>query len=393
MERIGHADFPVEDSLAILDSDAATHLKREAMSSLGRRRDPNLKPILCRYIGDKNPEIAMQAIRALLVFKSDPAVLSILEPLCAHPNEMIRDVVQIEVNGTKEPEERNHASSPDFMKNTVVHGDVLETLNFVPDRSIHLTFTSPPYYNARDYSKYRSYEEYLDFLEHTFTEVHRVTKEGRFFVLNTSPVIIPRAGRKYSSRRYPVPYDIHGRLTKIGWEFIDDIVWAKPEKSAKNRVAGFEMNRKPLTYKANARTECVMVYRRKSHNLIDWNLRQYSRRVVEESKVRGEFERSNVWNIAPVTDRVHSAVFPIRLCDQVVRLYSFVGDLVFDPFAGSGTFGKSALAHKRFCFLTELSETYVSRIQENIGGAMAHPAHPVRFQSTAEFGEESEHCR
>ena len=363
------------------------------MSSLGRRRDPNLKPILCRYIGDNNPEIAMQAIRALLVFKSDPAVLSILEPLCNHPNEMIRDVVQLEVNGNKEPEERNHASSPDFMKNTVVHGDVLDTLKFAPDRSIHLTFTSPPYYNARDYSKYRSYEEYLDFLEQVFAEVHRVTKEGRFFILNTSPVIIPRAGRKYSSRRYPVPYDIHGRLTKIGWEFIDDIVWAKPEKSAKNRVAGFEMHRKPLTYKANARTECVMVYRRKSHKLIDWNLRQYSREAIEESKIRGEFERSNVWNIAPATDRVHSAVFPIRLCDQVVRLYSFVGDLVFDPFAGSGTFGKSALAHKRFCFLTELSETYVSRIQENIGGAMAHPAHPVRYMSSVEFGKESEHCR
>ncbi len=392
-DRLGHADFPIEDSLAILDSDAATHLKREAMSSLGRRRDPNLKPILCKYIGDRNPEIAMQAIRALLVFKSDPAVLSVLEPLCNHPNEMIRDVVQIEVNGASEPEERNHAASPNFMKNTVVHGDVLETLKFVPDRSIHLTFTSPPYYNARDYSKYRSYEDYLDFLEHTFAEVHRVTKEGRFFVLNTSPVIIPRAGRKYSSRRYPVPFDIHGRLAKIGWEFIDDIVWAKPEKSAKNRVAGFEMNRKPLTYKANARTECVMVYRRKSHKLIDWNLRQYSRRVVDQSKILGEFERSNVWNIAPATDRVHSAVFPIRLCDQVVRLYSFVGDLVFDPFAGSGTLGKSALGHERFCFLTELSDTYVSRIQDNIGGALVHSEHPIRYLSTDEFGEESLSCR
>lgn len=153
------------------------------------------------------------------------------------------------------------------------------------------------------------------------------------------------------------------------------------------------MHRKPLTYKANARTECVMVYRRKSHKLIDWNLRQYSQRVVEESKVAGAFERSNVWNIAPTADRVHSAVFPIRLCDAVVRLYSFVGDLLFDPFAGSGTFGKSALMHGRFCFLTELSEAYVSRIQENIGVAMAHPQYPVRYLSNTEFGEETRCCR
>ena len=110
------------------------------------------------------------------------------------------------------------------------------------------------------------------------------------------------------------------------------------------------MNRKPLTYKANPRTEYVMVYRKKSYKLIDWNLRQYSLADVNRSKVDDDFERSNVWDIAPVTDRVHSAVFPLRLCEQVVKLYSFVGDLVFDPFAGSGTLGKAAIRAGRYCF-------------------------------------------
>jgi len=77
----------------------------------------------------------------------------------------------------------NHTLSPDFMKNIVVYGDVKEILKFVPDESIHLTFTSPPYYNARDYSIYSSYKEYLEFLEEVFKEVYRVTKEGRFFIL------------------------------------------------------------------------------------------------------------------------------------------------------------------------------------------------------------------
>ncbi len=137
-----------------------------------------------------------------------------------------------------------------------------------PTVSIYLdNLCGHPYYNAREYSKYRSYEQYLDFLESVFEEVYRVTKEGRFFALNTSPVIVPRAGRKYSSRRYPVPFDIHSRLARMGWEFIDDIIWANPEKSAKNRIAGFEMHRRPLTYKANPRTEYVMVYRKKSYKL------------------------------------------------------------------------------------------------------------------------------
>ena len=382
--RLGYADFPVADSLRILESDASTADKKQAMSSIGRKRDPSLKNILFKYTGDPNPEIVMQAIRGLLVFRSDPMVREFLATMCDHPNDMIRDVVQQEVRGREPLNESDHASSPDFMKNTVVKGDVAKILDCVPDASIHLTFTSPPYYNARDYSIYRNYEEYLDFLEDVFSKVHRVTKEGRFFILNTSPIIIPRAGRKYSSRRYPVSFDIHARLANMGWEFIDDIIWAKPEKSAKNRVAGFEMNRKPLTYKANARTEYVMVYRKKSYRLIDWNLRQYSRETVNESLVSDDFERSNVWNIAPVTDRVHSAVFPLRLCDQVVRLYSFVGDLVFDPFAGSGTLGKSAMLANRYFFLTEIKDEYVARIYGNLGSAFGHDR-PVRVVDAEQF--------
>ena len=385
--RLGFGDFPVRRSIEILRSaDAPTSDKKLAIASIGRKRDPQMKSILGEYAQDANPEIAMQAIRGLLVFRGDPAVRERLAEMREHPNDMIREVVRQELDDGAQVEEDAHAASPDFMKNVVVQGDVLDAMRQVPDRSVHLTFTSPPYYNARDYSIYRSYDEYLDFLERVFREVHRVTKEGRFFILNTSPVIVPRAGRKYASRRYAVPFDAHARLAKMGWEFIDDIVWAKPEKSVKNRVAGFETNRKPLTYKANARTEYVMVYRKKSTKLIDWNLRQYSKEAMEQSRVSDGFERSNVWNIAPVSDRVHSAVFPLKLCDQVVRLYSFVGDLVFDPFAGSGTLGKAAVQTDRYFFMTEIREDYVARIQENVGFGNGRP---TRIMRVPEFEKEA----
>lgn len=388
-DQLGSANFPLHHSLAILeDETSSTAAKKEAMSSIGRKRDPTLKGILIRYTGDPNPEVAMQAIRGLLVFRDDLVVREYLITMCEHPNDMIRDVAQKEVYGNEPVDEDSHIDSPNFMKNLVVHGDVLETLEHTPDRAVHLTFTSPPYYNARDYSIYRNYHEYLDFLENVFTEVHRITKEGRFFVLNTSPIIVPRAGRKYASRRYAVPFDIHTRLAKMGWEFIDDIIWAKPEKSAKNRVAGFEMHRKPLTYKANARTEYVMVYRKKSFKLIDWNLRQYPFRVVSDSRVGDDFERSNVWNIPPVTDRVHSAVFPLKLCDQIVRLYSFAGDLVFDPFAGSGTLGKAAIQRSRYCFMTEIQSDYIARIKDNVRGTLER-GRAVRFVDVDQFKKEA----
>lgn len=205
-----------------------------------------------------------------------------------------------------------------------------------------------------------------------FKEVHRVTKDGRFLVLNTSPIIMPRPGRKYSSTRYPIPYDIHSGLVKMGWEFIDDILWVKPEPSAKNRVAGFEMHRKPLAYKPNCVTEQIMVYRKESTKLIDWIYKQYPPDVIEESKVGDGYESSNVWNISPKSSKKHSAIFPTELCDRVINYYSFKGDLIYDPFAGSGSVGVSAMQNDRKFFLTELNETYFQDMIERLQNDLFH---------------------
>jgi len=363
---LGKPSCPTDFCVHILENGSSTTEKKNAVSSIGRKRDVVYKPILFRYAEDENPEVAMQAIRGLLVFRKDADVLNLIERLINHPNDMIRDLAYVEFKNRSQKRDVSHSDSLDELKNLLVEGDVLEIIQHVPDNSIHLTFTSPPYYNARDYSIYSNYIEYLDILETVFKEVHRITKDGRFFILNTSPVIVPRVGRKYSSRRYAVPFDIHVRLTQMGWEFIDDIVWAKPEKSAKNRVSGFNQNRKPLTYKANSCTEYVMVYRKKSTKLIDWNLRQYDDDTLKSSLVDDSFERSNIWHIAPKSSKVHSAIFPDELCRQVIKLYSFVGDLVFDPYAGSGTLGVVARAMNRNYFLTELCTDYADVIESRL---------------------------
>ena len=202
-------------------------------------------------------------------------------------------------------------------------------MKLLKDESIHLTFTSPPYYNARDYSIYPSYKCYLEFLCDVFREVYRITKEGRFFLLNTSPVIVPRVSRSHSSKRYPIPFDVHHYLVEMGWEFIDDIIWEKPEASVKNRIGGFQQHRKPLGYKPNAVTEYIMVYRKKTDKLLDWNIHQYGKNIVEDSKVKDDFETTNVWKIDPCFDKIHSAVFPSELCKRVIQYYSYEGDLIF----------------------------------------------------------------
>lgn len=365
-----------------------TIIRREIVSAIGRMRTLRATPILIDFLNDPDAKIVMQAIRALLYFKSRQDVLDALSSLVNHPHELVQSVIGKELRETREktPKDTTHRQSPDFLKNVLVNGDVREILGYIQDGSVHLTFTSPPYYNARDYTLYRSYDEYLEFLVSVFKEVHRITKEGRFFVLNTSPVIVPRMSRKHSSSRYLIPFDIHPLLTKIGWEFIEDIVWLKPDPSAKNRNGGFFQHRKPLAYKANSISEYVIVYRKKTDKLIDWNMDQYPKEIVEQGKVRGNYEKTNAWKIAPSNDKVHPAIFPRELASRIIQLYSFPGDLVFDPFAGVGTVGQVAASLERYFFLTEKEPAYISRAELLFGNKTLFDARqPVQIYTSEQF--------
>jgi len=383
--KISNPDF-IGLLLRTAKYDKDSMVRREAVSSIGRMRTKQTIPYLIELLDDSDPKVVLQAIRGLLVFKTNIEAQKALRNLENHPNEMVQSVIRREFSQNHNSKNQQpHPSSPDFMKNVVIHGDVREILRHVPDESVHLTFTSPPYYNARDYAIYESYKAYLDFLMEVFSEVHRVTKEGRFLIVNTSPIIIPRMSRSHASKRYPIPFDLHARLGESGWEFIDDLVWLKPETCVKNRNAGFLQHRKPLGYKPNAVTEYLMVYRKETEKLLDWNIHQYSWKAVEESKVNGEYETSNVWKIDPAFDSVHTAVFPIALCNRVVKFYSYKGDLVFDPFGGSGTLGKAANNLGRYFFLAEQEEKYIERMKENLTTLDAVKLRQPKFFKVDEF--------
>ncbi|MBI1801133.1 MAG: HEAT repeat domain-containing protein [Chloroflexi bacterium] len=355
-----------------------TLVRREAISAVGRMRTRGAIPFLEEALNDRDPKVVLQAIRALLYFRDEPSVSAALMNLQNHPNELIQSAIRREFSSSKDtPRASDHTQSPDKLKNVVVHADIHDVLRLVPDESVHLTFTSPPYYNARDYTIYRSYDEYLAFLTDIFKEVHRITKEGRFFVLNTSPVLVPRMSRKHSSARYLIPFDIHPMITKLGFDFIEDIIWLKPDPSAKNRNGGFYQHRKPLGYKANSVSEYVIVYRKHTDKLIDWNMRQYDDQIVQASKVEGDYEKTNAWKIAPASNSIHPAIFPKELAARVIQFYSFKGDLVFDPFGGSGTVGEIALSLDRFFFLVEKDEQYINYTRQRLSsGTLFSQVHP-----------------
>ena len=260
--------------------------------------------------------------------------------------------------------------------NKVILGDCRDILKDFPPNSAQLVFTSPPYFNAKvEYAEYVDYESYLDFLGEAFSACHDVLAEGRFLVVNISPVLVRRASRSAASRRLPIPFDLHPILRSVGYEFIDDIIWRKPEGAGWNLGRGrrFAADRQPLQYKPVTVTEYVLVYRKKTERLIDWNLRNHpDPSAVERSRILGEYERTNIWELTPASHKAHPAVFPDELVKRVISYYSFEGDSVLDPFAGTGTVGRVAATLGRRFILTENRSDYFQVMRQELSDIITY---------------------
>ena len=257
-----------------------------------------------------------------------------------------------------------------MLRNTVGIGDSEVLLKELPNECIDLVFTSPPYYNAKpEYAEYLSYEEYLLKMKRIIHECNRVLNEGRFFVLNISPVLIRRASRSEASRRIAVPFDFHRLFIEEDFEFVDDIIWVKPEGAgwATGRGRRFAADRNPLQYKPVPVTEYILVYRKKTDKLIDWLIRKHpDQQAVSESKIEDGYETTNIWKITPAHCKEHPAVFPIELAEKVISYYSFKRDVVLDPFGGTGTTARAAIKLERRFALFEKEEEYANLLRTNL---------------------------
>ena len=255
-----------------------------------------------------------------------------------------------------------------MLRNTIGLGDSENLIKELPSESVDLIFTSPPYYNAKpEYTEYLSYEEYLLKMRKIIHECSRVLNEGRFFIINISPVLIRRASRSEASRRIAVPFDFHRIFIEEGFEFVDDIIWVKPEGAgwATGRGRRFAADRNPLQYKPVPVTEYVLVYRKKTDRLIDWLIRKHpDRESVENSKIEDGYEVTNIWKITPAHCKEHPAVFPQELAEKVITYYSFKNDVIMDPFGGTGTTAKAAVKLERRFVTFEMEPKYIDIIRK-----------------------------
>lgn len=249
------------------------------------------------------------------------------------------------------------------LRNTIALGDAETLLKDTPNNSIDLIFTSPPYFNAKpEYMEYLSYEDYLIKMQKIIHECHRVLNEGRFFAINISPILVRRSTRSESSRRIAVPFDFHTIFIKENFDFIDDIIWVKPEGAgwASGRGRRFAADRNPLQYKPVPVTEYILIYRKHTSKLIDWNIRKHpDQKLVRESKIEDGYDVTNIWKIPPAHSKIHPAVFPIELATRIIKYYSFKNDVVLDPFSGTGTTALAAIKLKRRFAIFEQEQKYI----------------------------------
>ena len=312
-------------------------------------------PLLKKGNREKIGEVVIDARTSLILEDKSTAPETLETRLLGRNNEAAEE------KPPRSPRKGGYALST--LRNTIALGDSEEVLQDLPAESVDLVFTSPPYYNARpEYTDYITYEEYLLKIRKVIHNVHRVLAEGRFFVMNISPVLVRRSHRNEASRRIAVPFDMHRLFIEEGYNFVDDILWVKPEGGgwATGRGRRFAADRNPLQYKPVPVTEYVLVYRKQTSKLIDWCIRAHpDQALVKASKIGDDYERTNLWRIKPAHDERHPAIFPVELAEKVIAYYSFKCEVVLDPFAGIGTVGKAAVKLGRRFVLIERDARYV----------------------------------
>ena len=260
-----------------------------------------------------------------------------------------------------------------------------ESMRLVEDHEITLTVTSPPYFNAIDYDRYavdpgddyrtrryavgfEDYASYLALMTRVFSEVHRVTRPGGYCVIVVASI-------QDDGRCRPIPFDLTNRLISIGWTLWHEIIWHKGS-SALDRAGTFVKRPFPDYYHPNIMNEQVLIFRKSGPRLrsqIDESSRQEAKLPVTPLVTREIL--NNVWHIPVVPRRSldHPCPFPEEIPHRLILLYSHPGDVVLDPFLGSGQTTKVAHALGRDCVGFDLERRFVDYAQARL-------AEPLRIR-------------
>jgi modification methylase len=228
-----------------------------------------------------------------------------------------------------------------------------EHMEELPDSSVHLMITSPPYNSSKKYDEDLTLSEYLAFLKRVWAETFRVLAPGGRACIN-----IANLGRK---PYIPLHSYILQQMLELGFLMRGEIIWNKGSSSSPSTAWGsWQSAANPVLRDVH---EYILVFSKDTFSR--------KREGRENSIGREEFLEwtKSVWNIPAVSAKKvgHPAPFPEELPHRLIQLFTFKGDVVLDPFAGSGTTCIAAAVAGRHFVGYEISEEYIRLAQERLG--------------------------
>lgn len=249
-----------------------------------------------------------------------------------------------------------------------------EEMAELPDKSIALMVTSPPYHVGKEYDTEGTFDDYLALLDRVFREVYRVLEPGGRAVVN-----VANLGR----RPYiPLSHFVTAQMLDIGYLMRAEIIWRKGKGASGSCAWGSWLSAgNPVIRDTHEYCLCFSKGR--------WNRAAKGVSTIE----REEFLEStlSVWDIAPESARRvnHPAPFPVELPRRFIELYTYKGDLVLDPFLGSGTSAVAALRSDRDYIGYDIDPTYIEIAERRLADEAKKQAKLVTLKDNISNQEES----
>ncbi len=227
-----------------------------------------------------------------------------------------------------------------------------ETMSELPDSSVHLMITSPPYNVGKEYDQDLSLEEYLQLIKNVMKEVYRVLAEGGRVCIN-----IANIGRK--------PYiPLHAHIIKImldlGFLMRGEVIWDKSSSAGTSTAWGsWKSANNPILRDIH---EYVLIFSKDTFS----RKRGCKKDTIKKEEFL-EYTKS-IWSFSATSAKKigHPAPFPEELPKRLIQLYSFEGDIVLDPFIGSGQTAIAALKSGRFYVGYDTSREYCELAKKRI---------------------------